>query len=68
MNKTISRIVLNKTAEGENVEFVYSVINEDGEYVQRNLVKNLVAVNKDVLGAIGTIRDFLIGKIPDIEQ
>ena len=68
MNKTISRIVLNKTAEGENIEFVYSVINEDGEYVQRNLVKNLVAVNKDVLDAIGTIRDFLIGKIPDIEQ
>ena len=68
MNKTISRIVLNKTAEGENIEFVYSVINEDGEYVQRNLMRNLVAVNEDVLGAISTIRDFLVGKIPDIEQ
>lgn len=68
MKKTISRIVLNKTAEGENIEFVYSVTDENGEYVQRNLVKNLVAVNKEVLGAIDTIRDFLVGKIPDIEQ
>lgn len=68
MKKTISRIVLNKTAEGENIEFVYSVIDENGEYVQRNLVKNIVAVNEEVLSAIDTIRDFLIGKIPDIEQ
>lgn len=68
MKKTISRIVLNKTAEGENIEFVYSVINEDGEYVQRNLMKNLVAVNEKVLSAIDTIRDFLVGKIPDVEQ
>lgn len=60
--------MLNKTAEGENIEFVYSVIDENGEYVQRNLVKNIVAVNEEVLGAINTIRDFLIGKIPDIEQ
>ena len=68
MDKKITRVVLTKTAEGENIEFVYSVINEDGEYIQRNLVKNLVAVNEDVLKAINTINEFLVGKIPDIEQ
>lgn len=68
MKKTISKIVIAKTIEGENIEFVYSVVDENGEYVQRNLVKNLVAVDDTIINAITTIRDFLTGKIPDAEH
>lgn len=68
MNKIITNISILKTIEGENVQFTYSVIDENGEFIQRNLVRNFIAVNPEIINAIELIRKSLIDRIPDIEQ
>lgn len=50
------------TAEGENIAFTYSVINENGEKVKENVRKSLILVEDGMIDKVKEIRDFLVSK------
>lgn len=50
------------TAEGENIAFTYSVINQDGEKIKENVRKSLIVVDDEMIQKIKEIKDFLVSK------
>lgn len=50
------------TAEGENIAFTYSVINENGEKIKENVKKSLILVDDEMIKKVQEIKDFLVSK------
>ena len=66
--KIITSFRIEKGAIGYSIEYVYSVINStNGEYIQKNLVKNIVVTDTELLSVINKIEENLVSKIPDVE-
>lgn len=50
------------TAEGENIAFTYSVINDNGEKIKENVKKSLILVDDEMIKKVQEIKDFLVSK------
>lgn len=51
-----------QTAEGENISFTYSVIDEEGNKVRENVKKSLILVDDIMIAKVKEIKDFLVTK------
>lgn len=51
-----------RTAEGENISFTYSVIDEEGNKVKENVKKSLILVDDTMIAKVKEIKDFLVTK------
>ena len=68
MKRTLTSIVLHKTAEGQRVSFTYSEVDEETELVMTQNNRASVVVldiekNAEVLAAIQTVTQYVEGKL-----
>lgn len=65
MLKRVTSMTVHQTANGEQVAFTYSLIDDDGNIITQNKRAEVVILEDDVLGAVGILRDFVTRKIPE---
>lgn len=65
MVKRITSMTVHQTANGEQVAFTYSLIDDDGNIVTQNKRSEVVILDQDVLNAVDVLYKFVNGKIPE---
>ncbi len=65
MMKRVTAYSIHTTGEGERAAFTYSIIDEDGNVIDQNKRMDLVLVDKNILEAAQSIKDYLYSKIPN---
>ena len=65
MVKKITSMTIHQTANGQQVAFTYSLINENGNIVTQNKRSEIVVLDSDVLSAIDVLYNFVNAKIPE---
>lgn len=65
MVKRITSMTVHQTANGEQVAFTYSIIDDDGNIVTQNKRSEVVILDQDVLNAVDVLYKFVNGKIPE---
>lgn len=63
MKKVITSFSVLTTAEGENVAFTYSEIDDDGTKVKENIKKSIILVDDTTIENVKLIRNFLLEKV-----
>ena len=58
-------MTVHQTANGEQVAFTYSIIDDDGNIVTQNKRSEVVILDQDVLNAVDVLYKFVNGKIPE---
>ena len=58
-------MTVHQTANGEQVAFTYSLIDDDGNIVTQNKRSEVVILDQDVLNAVDVLYKFVNGKIPE---
>lgn len=65
MVKKITSMTIHQTANGQQVAFTYSLIDEGGNIVTQNKRSEIVVLDSDVLDAIDVLYNFINTKIPE---
>lgn len=65
MVKKITSMTIHQTANGQQVAFAYSLIDEGGNIATQNKRSEIVVLDSDVLGAIDVLYNFINAKIPE---
>lgn len=65
MVKRITSMTIHQTANGEQVAFTYSLIDDNGNIVTQNKRSEVVILDKDVLDAVDVLYTFVNNKIPE---
>ena len=65
MVKRITSMTVHQTANGEQVAFTYSLIDDDGNIITQNKRSEVVILDQNVLDAVDVLYTFVNGKIPE---
>ena len=65
MVKKITSMTVHQTANGEQVAFTYSIIDDDGNILTQNKRSEVVILDQNVLDAVDVLYTFVNGKIPE---
>ena len=65
MVKKITSMTVHQTANGQQVAFTYSLIDDIGNIVTQNKRSEVVILDKEVLDAVDILYNFVNGKIPE---
>lgn len=60
----ITSFTAHQTAEGMRVTYTYSTIDENGNLVKSNQRATVIVLSDDINAAIGSINEWLLGKVP----
>lgn len=63
MKTVITSFSIMTTAEGDNVSFTYSVIDENGNKVAENVRQSLVLVDEEQIIYTSKLKEFLLTKV-----
>ena len=65
MIKKITSMTVHKTANGEQVAFSYSEIDDAGKVLSQNNRAEVVVLDDEALSAIDVLYNFVASKIPE---
>lgn len=65
MVKKITSMTIHQTANGQQVAFTYSLIDDGGNIVTQNKRSEVVILDQEVLDAVDALYNFVSGKIPE---
>lgn len=65
MIKKITSMTVHKTANGEQVAFTYSEIDDDGKVLAQNKRAEIVVLDEEAANAIEVLYNFVKTKIPE---
>ena len=65
MIKKITSMTVHKTANGEQVAFTYSEIDDDGKVLAQNKRAEIVVLDEEAASAIEVLYNFVKTKIPE---
>ena len=65
MVKKITSMTVHQTANGQQVAFTYSLIDDVGNIVTQNKRSEVVILDNEVLDAVDILYNFVNGKIPE---
>lgn len=65
MIKKITSMTVHKTANGEQVAFTYSEIDDDGKVLAQNKRAEIVVLDEEAASAIEVLYHFVETKIPE---
>ena len=65
MIKKITSMTVHKTANGEQVAFTYSEIDDAGKVLSQNKRAEVVVLDDEALSAIDVLYNFVASKIPE---
>lgn len=65
MIKKITSMTVHKTANGEQVAFSYSEIDDDGKVLAQNKRAEIVVLDEEAASAIEVLYNFVGTKIPE---
>ena len=65
MVKRITSMTVHQTANGEQVAFTYSLIDDNGSIIAQNKRSEVVILDQDVLDAVDVLYNFVNTKIPE---
>ena len=65
MLKKVTSMTVHQTANGEQLAFTYSLIDDGGNIITQNKRAEVVVLEEDVLAAVEILREFTNRKIPD---
>lgn len=65
MIKKITSMTVHKTANGEQVAFSYSEIDDDGKVLAQNKRAEIVVLDEEAASAIEVLYNFVASKIPE---
>lgn len=65
MIKKITSMTVHKTANGEQVAFSYSEIDDAGKVLSQNKRAEVVVLDDEALSAIDVLYNFVASKIPE---
>lgn len=57
--KKVTGVAFISTSEGKRVSFSYSVINEDGDVLQKDVRQSFIAMDKNILKKLSEIEEFI---------
>ena len=58
-------MTIHQTANGQQVAFTYSLIDDGGNIVTQNKRSEVVILDQEVLDAVDALYNFVSGKIPE---
>ena len=65
MVKKITSMTIHQTANGQQVAFTYSLIDDNGNIISQNKRSEVVILERKVLDAVDVLYNFVNGKIPE---
>lgn len=65
MIKKITSMTVHKTANGEQIAFTYSEIDDDGKVLAQNKRAEIVVLDEEAASAIEVLYNFVETKIPE---
>jgi len=61
--KKLTKFTIHTTEEGQRIGYTYSVIDEDGRPIDRNIQKNFIVVDKEIQSHIDAIKMYIDERI-----
>lgn len=65
MVKKITSMTVHQTANGQQVAFTYSLIDDNGNIVTQNKRSEVVILEQNILDAVDVLYNFVNTKIPE---
>ena len=67
MRKKVNSFIVSNNNGDYEIQNIYSVIDDNGNYVHKNLVKDVFVADEKIIKFLNEIIEFLKAKIPDNE-